>query len=72
MATFPYRCPQCGSRYKLRRRVTLTRRHCAYCGKEITPEEIDRQQLIRRIIGFLVFLLFFVLWVLLCSGGLRN
>ena len=44
MATFLYECPGCGYEYELRKRVTLTRRRCDYCGVEITPAEIDRQE----------------------------
>lgn len=37
-------CPDCGETYTFNKRVTLGKRTCSYCGKEITTDEIDRQQ----------------------------
>jgi hypothetical protein len=45
---FDYTCPTCGRHYELRKRVTLTRRTCAYCGTEITEGEIDYQAYLRQ------------------------
>lgn len=44
MATYRYTCPSCGNSVELRKRVTVTKRHCSYCNTPITTDEIDQQE----------------------------
>jgi hypothetical protein len=46
---YEYTCPKCETNLEFMKRVTLTKRSCPQCGKPITPEEIDRQQQMKRL-----------------------
>lgn len=41
-------CPKCGEETELRKRVTVSKRHCGACGELITVPEIDRQLRIQQ------------------------
>ena len=43
MRKYCYVCPDCGTEFELRKRVTITRRRCSHCNLEIRTSEIDSQ-----------------------------
>lgn len=36
-----YRCPSCGCDFSFRKRVTITKRYCPNCNRQITVSDVD-------------------------------
>ena len=69
MTNYHYKCSHCGTRSNFRMRATPIGRHCPHCGTEITPVEIERQRLMRRIWGVIVLLAFTIFGVCFLIGS---
>lgn len=73
IAMYHWRCPKCGTRLQLRKRVTITKRYCPHCNFEVKTADIDeqtkgaRQAAIALLVGAAAIVIFGTLLIRLVS-----